>query len=321
MPGSALLRAAAALATAVLAHSAVLADDVLKVSVGGRAAFESQVAEVGREQGTFKRHGLALEMRTTQSDGETLAAVVSGAADVGISAGTLATLAAVAKGAPVRVIGSAMIGATEFWYVPANSRIKTTKDAAGKSVAYSASGTPTSLMVLGLQELSGIKLKAVPTGDPAATLALVMSGKVDVGYSVPPFGVAELEQGKIRIVARANDIPALAKQTVRFIVANADALQKRPDALRRFMQGYRETVDWLFSSDPQAVAAAAKWAGVPESIARRTRDDFIRKESMLPDQITGLDAILADAATYRLVGTPLSAEQIKTLIQPHAPIR
>ena len=187
MPGSALLRAAAALATAVLAHSAVLADDVLKVSVGGRAAFESQVAEVGREQGTFKRHGLALEMRTTQSDGETLAAVVSGAADVGISAGTLATLAAVAKGAPVRVIGSAMIGATEFWYVPANSRIKTTKDAAGKSVAYSASGTPTSLMVLGLQELSGIKLKAVPTGDPAATLALVMSGKVDVGYSVPPF--------------------------------------------------------------------------------------------------------------------------------------
>ena len=224
----ALPRGAAALAIVVLAHSAALADDVLKVAVGGRAAFESQVAEVGREQGIFRRHGLDLELRTTQSGGETLAAVTSGAADVGISAGTLATIGAFARGSAIRVIGSAMIGATEFWYVPASSRIKTMKDAAGKTVAYSATGSAGSLMVLGLQELHGIKLKTVPTGDPAATLALVMSGKVDVGYSVPPFGVAEHEQGTIRIVARANDLPALARQAVRFIVANADALQKRP---------------------------------------------------------------------------------------------
>jgi NitT/TauT family transport system substrate-binding protein len=321
MLGSALLRGAAALATAVLAHSAGLADDTIKVSVGGRAAFESQVVEVGREQGIFKRHGLALEMRTTQSDGETLAAVVSGAADVGISAGTLATIAAFAKGAPIRVIGSAMIGATEFWYVPANSRIKTVKDAAGKTVAYAATGTASSLMVLGLQELSGVKLKPVPTGDPAATLAQVMSGKVDVGYSVPPFGVAELEQGKIRIVARANNFSALAKQTVRFIIANAEALQKRPDALRRFMLGYRDTIDWLFSPDPQAVAASAKSAGLSESVARRMRDDFMRRENVLPDEIAGLDAILADAVTYRIVNARLTTEQVKTLIQVQAPIK
>src|SRR5262249_26269844 len=154
------------------------------------------------------------------------------------------TIAAFARGAPIRVIGSAMIGASEFWYVPARSPIRSLKDAAGKTMAYGATGSASSLMVLALQELHGSKLKPVPSGDPASTLALVMSGKIDVGYSVPPFGVADLEQGKIRIVARANDLPALAKQTTRFIVANADALQKRPDALRRFMQGYRETVDW-----------------------------------------------------------------------------
>jgi NitT/TauT family transport system substrate-binding protein len=321
MLGFALPRGAAALAIAVLAHSAALADDALKVAVGGRAAFESQVAEVGREQGIFRRHGLDLELRTAQSGGETLAAVTSGAADVGISVGTLATIGAFARGSAIRVIGSAMIGATEFWYVPASSRIKTMKDAAGKTVAYSATGSAGSLMVLGLQELHGIKLKAVATGDPAATLAQVMSGKVDVGYSVPPFGVAEFEQGKIRIVARANDLPALAKQTVRFIVANAEALQKRPEAIRRFMQSYRETVDWLFSSDPQAVAASAKWAGVPESIARRTRDDLMRRENVLPGQVAGLDAILADAATYKFISAPLTAEHVKTLIQLQEPIR
>lgn len=91
-----------------------------------------------------------------------------------------------------------------------------------------------------------------------------------IGYSVPPFGVAELEQGKTRIVGRGVDLPALARQTVRFIVVNADALAKRPDAFRRYMQGYREMVDWMFSADPQALAAYAKWAGVPERVARRT---------------------------------------------------
>jgi NitT/TauT family transport system substrate-binding protein len=323
MIGSALLRAAAALAVLALVHSAAAAQeakqeaqlDKLKVSVGARGAFDNQVSEVGQQQGIFKKHGLDLEVLYTQGGGETLTTVIAGAVDIGISVGTLGVIGAFAKGAPIRVIGGSMVGAYEFWYVPASSPIKSMKDTAGKTVAYSTTGSSTNLMVLGFQELYGVKLKPVATGNPAATLTQVMSGQIDVGHSVPPFGVAELEQGKIRIIARGNDIPALARQTVRFIVVNADALAKKPDAFRRYMQGYREMVDWMFSPDPQAVAAYAKWAGVSESVARRTRDDFILKQNALPDQISGLDAIMADAVTYKFVPAPLTAEQIKTLIQ------
>ena len=88
---------------------------------------------------------------------------------------------------------------------------------------------------------------------------------------------------------------------------------------RRYLQGYRDTVEWLFSSDPQSTAAYAGWAGIPESVARRTRDDFIVKQSVLPDRISGLDAILADAVTYRFIAAPLAAEQVKTLIGPQPP--
>jgi NitT/TauT family transport system substrate-binding protein len=323
MIGSPLLRAAAALAVLALVHSAAAAQEVkqeaqldkLKVSVGARGAFDNQVSEVGQQQGIFKKHGLDLEVLYTQGGGETLTTVIAGAVDVGISVGTLGVIGAFAKGAPIRVIGGSMVGAYEFWYVPASSPIKSMKDTAGKTVAYSTTGSSTNLMVLGFQELYGVKLKPVATGNPAATLTQVMSGQIDVGHSVPPFGVAELEQGKIRIIARGNDIPALAKQTVRFIVVNADALAKKPDAFRRYMQGYREMVDWMFSDDPKAVAAYAKWAGVSESVARRTRDDFILKQNALPDQISGLDAIMADAVTYKFVPAPLTAEQVKTLIQ------
>jgi NitT/TauT family transport system substrate-binding protein len=321
MTGSALLRGAAAIAAFILAHATALADDVLKISVGARGAFDNQVSEVGQSQGFFKKRSLELEVLYTQGGGETLTTVIAGAVDVGISIGTLGALGAYAKGAPIRVIGGSMIGAYEFWYVPTNSPIKSLKDAANKSVAYSTTGSSTNLMVLGFQELYGVKLKPVATGNPVATLTQVMSGQVDVGYSVPPFGVAELEQGKIRIVGRGNDIPALAKQTVRFIVVNADALAQRPDAFRRYMQGYRDMVDWMFSSDPQAVTAYAKWAGVSESVARRTRDDFILKQNALPDQISGIDAIMADAVTYKFLNAPLTAEQLKTLIQLQEPMR
>ena len=315
----ALGRIAIALAALALAHAAS-AQEQLKVSVGGRGGFDHQISEVGQQQGLFKQHGLILDVRYSQGSGETLQAVIAGAADVGISVGTLATLGAFAKGAPIRVVGSAMIGAAEFWYVPANSRIRSLKEAAGRKVAYAATGAASNLMVLGLQELHGIKFQPVATGDPAATLARVMSGQADVGYSVPPFAVAELAQEKIRIVERGSDLPALARQTVRFIVVNGAALEQRPDAIRRYLQGYRDTVEWLFS-DPQATAAYAGWAGVTESVARRTRDDFIAKQNALPDRISGLDTIMADAVTYKLIGAPLTAEQARTLIQLQPPIK
>jgi len=315
----ALGRIVTALAALALAHAAS-AQEQLKVSVGGRGAFDNQISEVGQQQGLFKQHGLILDVRYSQGSGETLQTVIAGMADVGVSVGTLATLAAFAKGAPIQVVGSAMIGAAEFWYVPANSRIRSLKEAAGRKVAYSASGAASNLMVLGLQELHGVKFQPVATGDPAATLARVMSGQVDIGYSLPPFGIAELEQEKIRIVGRGSDFPSLAKQTVRFIIVNAAALERRPDAIRRYLQGYRDTVEWLFS-DPQATAAYAGWAGVTESVARRTRDDFIAKQNALPDRISGLDTIMADAVTYKLIGAPLTAEQARTLIQLQPPIK
>ncbi len=315
-----LMRAAVA-AAVVLIYSAASAEDALKVSVAGRGAFENQVSEVGERQGFFKKHGLALEVLYSRGSRETLAAVTTGATDIGTSVGTLGALGAFGKGAPIRLIGGSMIGVSEFWYVPVNSPIKSLKQAAGKTVAHSATGSASNLMVLALQELHGIKVRPVATGNPAATFAQVMSGQVDVGYSVPPFAIAELEQGKIRIIARGNDIPALAKQTVRFIVANADALGRRPDAFRRYMQGYRDTVEWMFSPDPQALAAYSAWAGVPEGVARRTRDDFMRRENMLPDQLSRLDAVMADAVTYKFIPAPLDAETLKTLLQLQEPIR
>ena len=64
------------------------------------------------------------------------------------------------------------------------------------------------------QEL-GVKAKATATGGPPGDVHAVMTGQIDIGWSAPPFGLKEIKEGKIRIVARGSDMPSLKGQTVR----------------------------------------------------------------------------------------------------------
>lgn len=314
------LGAIAAALCVTMAVPAARADDQLKLAIGQRGNWDTSFAEVGQRAGIFKKHGLALEIVYTQGSGETQQAVISGAVDIGIGVGTLGAMGAFAKGAPVRVLGATMRGAYEYWYVPAASPIKSFRDAGGKTVAYSTNGSSTNLIVLTLARHYGVTVKPTATGSPVSTLTQAMTGQVDVGWSAAPIGVAALEEGKIRIVARGNDVPAFADQTVRFVLVNADALDKRPDVFRRYMQAYRDTLDWMYA-DPASLAAYAKWAGVSESVARRTRDDFIPKDNANPDRISGLEAAMADAVAYKFLAAPLDAGQLKALIRLQEPIR
>src|SRR2546421_13064058 len=97
------------------------------------------------------------------------------------------------------------------------------------------------------------RLPATPmaAGNPSATLTAVMSGQVDVGWASPPFGLKEIDANQIRLVARATDSTLVRDQTVRVIVANTDGLAKRKDAIARFMDAYRETIEYMYGTNPQ----------------------------------------------------------------------
>ena len=101
-----------------------------------------------------------------------------------------------------------------------------------------------------------------------------MTDQVDVGWASPPFGLKEIDEGKIRVVARATDAALVRGQTIRVVVANADALAKRKDVFDRFMKAYRETIDYMYSDNPQVIKDYAEFVGVTEAVANRVRDDF-----------------------------------------------
>ena len=292
------------------------AQDTLKIAVGQRGNWDTSISELGQRAGIFKKQGLVLEILYTQGGGETQQAVISGSVDVGIAAGVMGVLSAYSKGAPVRVIGAETTGASDlYWYVPASSPIKSLKDTEGKTIAYSTNGSSTHGIVSAFMRQYDLKAKPTATGGPAPTLTQVMSNQIDVGWSAPPFGLQQLDEGKIRIIASGNDAAAFKGQTVRIDITNVETLKNRRAVIDRYMKAYRETIDWMYSDDPAALKTYAEFVGIPIAMAKRTRDEFFPKASIDPDRIVGLDTIVQDAVALKYTAVPLTKEQLAELIQ------
>ena len=303
-----------ALGAIVLAAPAA-ADDLVKMTIGQRGNWDTAITHLGEKAGIFKKHGIQMEMIYTSGSGETLQPVISGGVDLGLAVGTLGAMAAYSKGAPVRIVGAQATGAADYWYAK-NPAIKTLKDTNGHTIAYSSNGSSTHSVVRAFideYKLTGAKTQT--TGNPSSTLTAVMTDQVDVGWASPPFGLKEIQDGKIHIVAKATDATLVRGQTIRVLVANTDTLTKRKAVLDRFMQAYREAIDYMYSDNPQVIKDYAEFAGVPEVMAKRVRDEFFPKSLVNPDQIHGLETLVPEAVNLKFIPAPLSKEQIAELIQ------
>jgi NitT/TauT family transport system substrate-binding protein len=300
----------------VLGVGSALADDTLKVVIGQINNWENQAPTLGQDAGIFKKHGIVLENTGTQGAGETIQAVISGSADIGAGVGAAGVMRAFSKGAPVRILAPAFTGTGDlFWYVKADSKIQSLKDATPETtIAYSTNGSSSNNIVVAFVTELGAKAKPTATGGPAATLTAVMSGQVDIGWAAPPFGLREIKEGKIRIVAKGSDVPSLRGQTVRTLIVNADSLKTKRDAIMRFMDAYRESVDWMYS-DPKAVEMYSKKLNQPVELLKESMDKFQPKETLQTDKFADLDGAIADAVKLKFLEQPLTKEQVSELLQ------
>jgi ABC-type nitrate/sulfonate/bicarbonate transport system substrate-binding protein len=305
----------AAIAIVSASTTVATAADKLKLAVGQCGNWDSSPVELGVRIGAYARHGVEIEALCTQGTGETQQAVIAGSADLGIGVGTLGAIGAFAKGAPIRIVSGSATGNADFWIVKGESPLRSIQDATdANTVAYSTNGSSSHSVVLGLIKELGLKAKPTATGGPAATITLLMSGQVDIGWSSPPLGFDLLDQGKIRIFARANDVPSLRGQTVRVNTANADSLKTRRAVHVRFMQAFRETIDWMYS-DPKALDMYADYRKTSVANAKRMRDEFFAKAAIDPDTVKGMDALMAESVRFKYLPAPLTSAELAELVQ------
>jgi NitT/TauT family transport system substrate-binding protein len=309
-------RTFAVLLPLTLAAGQAVAQEKLKVAIGQINNWENQAPTLGQDAGIFKKYNLELENTGTAGAGETIQAVISGGADIGAGVGVAGVMRAFSKGAPVRILAPAFTGTGDlYWYVKADSPIKSLKDATDKhTIAYSTNGSSSNNIVVAFTEELGAKAKPTATGGPPSTLTQVMSGQIDIGWAAPPFGLREINEGKIRIVAKGSDVPSLRGQTVRALIVNADTLKNRPEVIAKFMEAYREAADWMYT-DPKAIEMySVKIKQTPELIKQSIKD-FQPQETMQTDEMKDLDGIVKDAVKLKFLDKPLTQEQLTELIR------
>ncbi len=67
-------------------------------------------------------------------------------------------------------------------------------------------------------------------------------------------------------------------QTIRVIVANAETLKNRKAVIERFMQAYREAIDYMYSDNPQVIKDYA------EFVKSAGADGQARARRILPEK-------------------------------------
>ena len=92
---------ALAVACAAFANlSSAYALDKFVIASGAFGNWQTSPPHMGKVSGIFEKHGLDVEVLWTEGGGESLQAVASSSADVGVGLGLAAVMGAFQKGAP-----------------------------------------------------------------------------------------------------------------------------------------------------------------------------------------------------------------------------
>ena len=287
----------------------------LKIAIGQRGGWDTSVCAFGTRWGHFADAGLSLELLYTGGGTETLQAVISGGTDVGVGAGMLAILGAAARNAPVRILSSNFRGATDtYWYARAGTGITGWRDAGGKTVAYSTTGSSSQLVSTRLLQLAGVTTaRGVPTGDPVTTLTQVLSGQIDIGYSLPPIGFSDIEAGRLVSLGNGGTVPEFREQTVRCLIATPGFVDRRDEAVR-FLQAYHRTIERMYADD-EVLPWFAEGAGATLAQAQRARAEFYPQAALRLGPPAALALSMEQAVELKRLPRPLTDEQQSRLIQ------
>ena len=122
----------------------------------------------------------------------------------------------------------------------------------------------------------------------------------------------DVNDGKIRIVARARDATELQNQTIRVNLANVDSLKNKRAAITKFMQVVHKSIDWAYTN-PQAIEIFAQNMKVTRDIAQKAVDEYYPKAAMQIGEVKDLERSLQDALDYKFLTSPKTPKDITGL--------
>ncbi len=199
------------------------------------AVLENANWMVGVDQGYFEEFGITYEVTGLASGNLVTSAVQAGEADFA-DAGAGTVLAAIEKGAGLRMIGTSRPGLNFVIY--AQKEITSLKDLEGKQVGAASPGSFLQLLFLALFEKHGVdadKVEFVNIGASPNVFKAVVAGTVAAGPAAVTFLPTAEREGLNALVNTWEELPDYVR--VGFY-ATTGSISNKGDEIARAMAGY-----------------------------------------------------------------------------------
>jgi NitT/TauT family transport system substrate-binding protein len=251
------------------------AAELVRVGVSIPAAVAFLPLQVGIETGVFKKRGLDVERSDLGGAAKAQQALAAESIDIAVGGGP--DLAMVAKGQHALAVAVITPAPRQTTLIVRNDNpMRSPDELKGKIVGISTAGGLSHWVVRQLSRQlgwgpEGIKYAAL--GSDGAQAAGLRTGQIDATVMDFGAGLRLEELGTGRIFLKVRDyIPKMVTQAV---YAGKDVLAKRPDAVRRFLAGWFETVAYMRANKEATVAISARQMDVSPAMANRVYDELI----------------------------------------------
>jgi ABC-type nitrate/sulfonate/bicarbonate transport system substrate-binding protein len=257
------------------------AADTLRVGKAVAQNFGYTPLDVGKALGIFAKHGLDITVVNFTGGAKIAQAMAAGAVDISLSAGP--DMQFVAKGAPEIAVASITESPVFMGLcIGKDSPVHSLDDLKGQQIGIASLGSLTEWLVDELNRVKGWSgddraKPVVVGGSTAASLAALKTKLVAASLSATQTGFLLEEQGEGRLLADCGQYVGPFELFTTF--ASTTLTQQNPDAVRRFLAGWYETVSSMKSHKDEVVPLCAKAMTYPPTVAARAYDVFMPKMS------------------------------------------
>jgi len=265
---------AAALAGTLIAAPAQ-AVETLRVAKAVPEAFSFTPLDIGIAAGIFAKHGLDIEASASAGDAKLQQLLTSGSIDIGIGSGP--GMAFIVKGVPAKAV-AAMFGAPQNMAVMVgyDSDIKTVADLKGKKLGCTTVGSLTDWIGARINQKEGWGtdgITTVPIGGMPPARAAIKTHQIDGYIGALETGYALEEAKEWRVITGAT--PFVDDFITHVIFATDVMIANKPDQVRRFLAGWKETIAFMAANKAETVRIARQVTGLDEAIESREYDDVM----------------------------------------------
>jgi NitT/TauT family transport system substrate-binding protein len=258
----------------VFAIDAVWAEDTIRVGLS-QPTFSFIPLDVGMQTGIFAKHGLRIDKVVFNGSAKVHQALAAGSLDVALGAGP--EFGFVAKGAPeLAVEAMADSPADLALTVLKDGPIRSPADLKGKRISVSTVGSLTQWAAEEWSRKQGWGkdgMIVVPLGSFTSQTAALQTHQIDAMLTEAGTAGRLEESGRGRTLVTFGDL--VDHFHIHVIFAHDDFMKNHPDALRGFLAGILESVQFERDHRPETIAIASKVLDMSPALSGKLYDTLM----------------------------------------------